>query len=213
MFLLTPSDVEIVQVQHPKIDKKVPILTYNEQTFRLLSVFAAKHEADARAAWQDLTENKGKVGVLLEEPARYSVWQQVRMDLTLLRPTIPAAYAKACVLMVQALYSDVNQLLGAKQAKSFGAAFSQSAASQLQHTGGLGNVLRLNPLMEVLPSWEEADLSKLLLELHQAGTRSFGRAKFAERTLQALNELTPDDKGVFLSWLKASSPDQPWLIS
>jgi len=213
MFLLTPGDVEIIQVRHPKRDQKVPILSYEEQAFRLLGVFAAQQEADARSAWQNLTENEGKVCVLLEEPARYSVWQQVKIDMNLLRPVVPAAYAKSCVLMIQALYGDVNQLLGSKQAKNFGAMLTQSAATQMQSAGGLGNLLRLNPLIEVLPSWEEPDLTQLLLALHRSGAQLFGRAKFTERTIQSLDELTPDDKSTFLTWLSSSSLHQLWLAS
>ena len=211
MFLLTPSDVEIIQVQHPKTQKKIPILSYNDITFRLLSVFAAQQEAAARATWQDLTEQQGKVCVLLEEPARYSVWQRVRIDAERLKPTVPAACAKASVLMIQALYGDVDQLLGAKQAKGFGAALCDRASKQVQTAGGLGHILRLNPLTEVLPSWEETDLSALLLTLHQLGAKFFGRAKFTERTLQALEELTPDDKSAFITWLDASTLKQLWL--
>ncbi|MFK8182776.1 MAG: Npun_F0813 family protein [Phormidesmis sp.] len=211
MFLLTPSDVEIIQVQHPKKAKKIPILSYHDKTFRLLSIFAAQQEAAARSAWQDLTENKGKVGVLLEEPERYSVWQQVNLDVNLLKPIVPAAYSKACVLMIQALYGDVEQLLGGKQAKSFGAALATNAAPQLQTAGGLGNLLRLNPLTEVLPSWEETELNILLQTLHQLGAKFFGRAKFAERTLQSLEELTPNDRNLFLQWLSISSLQKLWL--
>lgn len=211
MFLLTPSEIEIIQVQHPKRDKKVPILSYEEKTFRLLSVFPAHQEAAARSTWQDLTENKGKICVLLEEPARYSVWQQVKIDVDLLHSAVPAAYAKACVLMVQALYGDVDQLLGSKQAKSFGVSLAQSAAAQIQAAGGLGNLLRLDPLVEVLPGWNEQDLRSLLLELHSAGTKFFGRAKFAERTLQSLNHLASEERIVFLSWLRLSPLNEQWL--
>lgn len=211
MFLLTPSDVEIIQVQHPKKAKKIPILSYHDKTFRLLSVFDAQQEAAARSAWQDLTENKGKLGVLLEEPKRYSIWQQVNIDTNLLKPVVPAAYGKACVLMVQALYGDVEQLLGSKQAKTFGTALASNAAPQIQGAGGLGNLLRLNPLTEVLPSWEEQELNALLLELHSLGSKFFGRAKFTERTLQSLDDLTPDDKGIFLQWLRVSSLNKLWL--
>ncbi len=213
MFLLTPEDVEVTSIQHPKINKKVPILSYDDKTFRLLRVFSADQEAEAHASWRELTEQEGKLCVLLEERFRYSLWRQVRIDLGSLRPIAPAAYAKACVVMIQSLYGDAEQLLGGKQAKSFGTAIEVNAAKQLAAVGGLGGVLRLNPLADVMPQWEEDDLSALLLELHRLGSKFFGRSKFAARTLAALDDLAPNDKAVFLNWLGISLLSNLWLPS
>jgi hypothetical protein len=211
MFLLTPEDVEITSIQHPKKDKKVPILSYDDKTFRLLSVFSAEQEAEAHASWRNLTENEGKMCVLLEERFRYSVWRQVRLDKGLLQPTAPVAYSKACVVMIQVLYADAEQLLGAKQAKSFGTALEVNAAKQVAIAGGLGGILRLDPCSDVMPSWEEDDLSALLLELHRLGTKFFGRSKFTGRTLAALDDLAANDKAVFLNWLGLSLLRNLWL--
>ena len=213
MFLLTPEDVEITSIQHPKKDKKVPILSYENKSFRLLSVFNAHQQAEAHASWRDLTENEGKLCVLLEERFRYSIWRQVRIDVGLLRPVAPLAYAKACVVMIQALYSDAEQLLGSRQAKNFGVAIEVNAAKQIEAAGGLGGVLRLDPLADVLPRWEEDDLSALLLELHRLGAKFFGRYQFVGRTLGALDELAPNDKAVFLNWLEISLLGNLWLAS
>ncbi|MGB3299391.1 MAG: Npun_F0813 family protein [Phormidesmis sp.] len=213
MFLLTPEDVEITSVQHPKRNKEVPILSYDDKTFRLLRVFSAEQYAEAHTSWRELTEQEGKLCVLLEEPFRYSIWRQVRIDLGLLRPTAPVAYAKACVVMIQSLYGDAEQLLGSKQAKSFGGAVEANMTKQMAAAGGLGGVLRLDPLADVMPQWEEDDLSALLLELHRLGTKFFGRSKFMGRTLAALDDLAPNDKAVFLNWLKISLLGKLWLPS
>ncbi|MEL7354780.1 MAG: Npun_F0813 family protein [Cyanobacteria bacterium P01_A01_bin.116] len=211
MFLLTPEDVEITSIQHPKREKKVPILCYQDKTFRLLSVFGSHQHAEAHASWKDLTENEGRPCVLLEESCRYSVWRQVRINMGLLQPVAPAAYAKACVLLVQALYGDVEQILGAKQAKNFGTALEVNAAVPVKNAGGLGALLRTNPLTEVPPRWEEDELSALLLELHRLGAKFFGRTKFVERTLAALDELSGNDKAVFLNWLGLSLLGHLWM--
>lgn len=213
MFLLTPEDIEITSVQHPKRNKKVPILSYDDKTFRLLRVFSADQHAEAHASWRELTENEGKLCVLLEEPFRYSIWQKVQIDLGLLQPIAPIAYAKACVVMIQSLYGDAEQLLGSKQAKTFGMAIEANVAGQMTAAGGLGGVLRLDPLADVMPQWEEDDLSALLLELHRLGTKFFGRSKFVGRTLAALDDLAPNDKAVFLNWLKISLLGNLWLPS
>jgi len=68
MFILKRQDVEIKSVQHPKRDQQVPILTYQGQTFRLIKSFGASQVAEAKAYWRDLTDNHGKVCVLLQEP-------------------------------------------------------------------------------------------------------------------------------------------------
>ncbi len=211
MFLLTPQDVEITSIQHPKKNKKVPILSYEDKTFRLLSVFSSEQSEQAHATWRELTEKEGKLCVLLEERFRYSVWRQVKLDMELLQPIAPVAYAKACMMMVQSLYGDAEQLLGSKQAKSLGAAIEVNAAQQIAAAGGLGGILRLDPLTDVMPRWEEGDLCALLLELHRLGTKFFGRAKFVGRTMAALDELDPNDKALFLNWLEQSLLSNLWL--
>ncbi|UBF27308.1 hypothetical protein K9N68_04945 [Kovacikia minuta CCNUW1] len=80
MFILKRQDVEISSVQHPKKDQQIPILTYQGQTFRLISVFNASQEEEAKTFWRDLTDNQGKACVLLEEPERYSVWGKIRLE-------------------------------------------------------------------------------------------------------------------------------------
>ena len=211
MFLLTPEDVEITSIQHPKRAQKVPILSYQDKTFRLLSVFGAHQQIEAQASLKDLTDNEGKACILLEEPNRYTVWRQVRIDQGMLHPVAPTAYIKACTLLIQALYGDVEQLLGDRQAKSFGAALETNAAKQMENIGGFGGILRLNPLTEVLPRWEEDDISALLLELHRLGAKFFGRSQFTNRTLAALDVLPSNDKAVFLNWLSLSLLNKLWM--
>ena len=213
MFLLTPEDIKITSVQHPKKNKNVPILSYDDKTFRLLRVFSADREADAHAAWRELTKTEDKLYVLLEERFRYSLWQQVQINLGLLQPMAPAAYTKACVVMIQSLCSDAGRLLGDQQAKKFGAAIEVNLAKQLAATGGLSGVLRLDPLVDVMPRWAEDDLSGLLLVLHRLGSKFFGRSNFVARTLARLDNLAPNDKAVFLNWLGISLLSHLWLPS
>lgn len=211
MFLLTPEDVEINSIQHPKQAKKVPILSYQDKTFRLLKVFGAHQYAETHASWRELTDSQGQACVLLEELHRYSIWRQVQVDAGLLRSAAPSAYIKACILLIQALYSDVEQLLGTSQSKMFGTALERSATKQMGSIGGLGAILRVDPLSERLPQWKEDDISALLIELHRFGVKFLGRAKFTDRTLLALDDLPGNDKAVFLNWLKLSLLCNLWL--
>ncbi|MGB3789820.1 MAG: hypothetical protein WA949_17550 [Phormidesmis sp.] len=211
MFVLTPEDVEISSVQHPKRPKKVPVLSYQDRTFCLLSVFRAHQHQEAQASLRDLIDNEGKACILLEEPHRFSLWRHIRIDKDLLNPMVPVAYVKSCLLMIQALYGDVEQGLGQKQAEAFGSALSMNAQKPLQAVRGLGAALRINPLIEAVPVWGEDDLCLLLLTLHRLGTQFFGRSHFVSRTLSALDILPGKDKAVFLTWLRLSLLGNLWL--
>lgn len=116
MFILKRQDVEITSVQHPKKDQQIPILQYQGQSFRLISIFNAAQEEDAKAFWRDLTDNRGKACVLLEEPDRYSVWGKVRLDQLGAEggdapdTTTPPGSIQACLLILQAVYLDIECL-------------------------------------------------------------------------------------------------------
>ncbi|MBE9078119.1 hypothetical protein IQ241_12595 [Romeria aff. gracilis LEGE 07310] len=61
MFILKRSDVDITTIQHPTKARKLPVLGYYGQTFRLLSAFGADQENEAHALWRELTDQQGKV--------------------------------------------------------------------------------------------------------------------------------------------------------
>ena len=61
MFILKRQDVEISTIQHPnQEDRQVPILYYQGQTFRLITVFKASEAEEAKTFWKSLTDNRGK---------------------------------------------------------------------------------------------------------------------------------------------------------
>ncbi|MEO1127268.1 MAG: Npun_F0813 family protein, partial [Cyanobacteria bacterium J06639_16] len=209
MFILKRQDVDIKNVQHPSKDQKIPILAYQEQTFRLLSVFNAAQHEEAMALWRDLTDNKGKACVLLEEPERFSVWGKVRLDQigaagegddhAPTGPTASQAFVKACLLLLQALYIDVEDLLGDKQAslfaKDISGTFEQWQFPQTKTPKAVETLLTVDPLaMAHIPAWQERHLTILLQELHRLGKNYFGNANFAERALDALEDLPEGDR-------------------
>jgi hypothetical protein len=50
MFILKRQDVGISMIQHPKKeDQQLPILNYQGQTFRLITVFKASEEEEAKS--------------------------------------------------------------------------------------------------------------------------------------------------------------------
>jgi hypothetical protein len=224
MFILKRQDVEISSIQHPKRDQKVPILSYQGQTFRLLSVFNAGQEEEARAFWRDLTDNQGKACVLLEEPERYSVWGKVRLDQLGNEPvtgsnesggSVSSLFTQACLLMVQAMYVDIEDLMGTKQAASFekdvSAIFQHWKFPQAESPQATRQLLTVDPLNSLqTPTWQENLLNVLLQELHRLGKSYFGKSSFSQRVLDALQDLPSGDRSRFLDWLNRSPTGKLW---
>lgn len=218
-MLLKRQDVEISAIQHPKRDQKVPILTYQGQTFRLISVFNASQEEDAKALWRDLTDNQGKACVLLEEPERYSVWGKIRLEQLAEEggagDTASAPAVKACLLMLQAVFIDIEDLLGNRQAglfqKDISEVFKQWHFPQAESPDAVKHLLTFDPLNAAqLPPWQEHHLNTLLQELHRIGKSYFGNTSFAERALDALQDLPPNDRSQFTSWLNQLPLGKLW---
>ncbi|MDA0673634.1 MAG: hypothetical protein O3C67_08015 [Cyanobacteria bacterium] len=219
MFILKRQDVDIKNIQHPKKDQQIPILSYQGQTFRLLSVFNAAQEEEARALWRDLTDNRGKACVLLEEPERFSVWGKVRLediDAGDDAQGTPAAQPliQACLLLLQALYIDIEDLLGGKQAglfeKDIAGILIQWKFPQVGSEKAVSTLLTMDPLATQVPAWEELHLQKLLEEMHRLGKNYFGNANFTERALDALEDMPAGDRGTFVNWLGQSPPGKLW---
>ncbi len=221
MFILKRQDVEISSIQHPKRDQKIPILTYQGVTFRLISVFNANQEEEARALWRDLTDNQGKACVLLEEPDRYSIWGKVRLD-QLAHETHEEAsgstapmFTQACLLMLQAMYIDIEDLMGTKQAVTFQKAmadvFRQGRFPQTDSPDAIKQLLTINPLNSLqTPAWQENHLMLLLQELHRIGKNYFGKSPFIPRTLEALQDLPSGERARFLAWMTRSPGGNLW---
>jgi hypothetical protein len=221
MFILKRQDVDIKNIQHPKKDQQIPILSYQGQTFRLLSVFGAAQEEEARALWRDLTDNRGKACVLLEEPDRFSVWGKVRLEDLEEGDDgggggTPAAQGlvQACLLLLQALYIDIEDLLGGKQAEQFskdvGNVLTQWHFPQVTSEKMVKTLMTMDPLATQVPAWEELHLQRLLEEIHRLGKNYFGNANFTDRALEALEDMPSGDRQKFTQWLNQSPPGKLW---
>ncbi|NJL44934.1 MAG: hypothetical protein HC922_02665 [Leptolyngbyaceae cyanobacterium SM2_3_12] len=224
MFILKRQDVDIKTMQHPQKDQQIPILSYQGQTFRLLSVFTAAQEEDARALWRDLTDNRGKACVLLEEPERFSIWGKIRLNSgedtagrTATSSTLASDnYIRACLLILQVLYIDVEDLLGSKQGKQFeqdtAQIFREWKFPQANTPNAVKALLTVDPLaMPQLPPWEDHHLHRLLEETHRMGKDYFGNANFTGRALEALEDLSPQEQRQFRNWLQQTPMGKLWL--
>lgn len=218
MFILKRQDVEISSIQHPKQKQKIPILTYQGQTFRLLNVFSGNQQEEARAFWRDLTDNHGKVCVLLEEPERYSVWGKVILEQLEAEAAPDASfltYTKACLLLLQTVYLDVEDLLGGRQAglfeKDLTDVFQQWHFPQADSPKAVQQLLTADPLATVqMPTWEEHHLITLLQELYRLGKEYFGNANFADGVKDILQDMPANEQAQFMKWLNQSPLGQLW---
>ena len=220
MFVLKRQDVEISSIQHPKRDQKVPILSYQGQTFRLIQVFSTAQEEEARSFWRDLTDNQGKACVLLEEPERHSIWGKVRLEqlgqeAAENEGAISPMFTRACLLMLQAMYIDIEDLMGTKQSASFERDLTGILQKwhfpQTDSPTAVKQLLGINPLNSLqTPAWQENLLNVLLQELHRLGKAYFGKSSFTNRVLDALQDLPQRDRDRFLEWLNHSPTGKLW---
>lgn len=223
MFILKRQDVEISTIQHPNRDQQIPILYYQGQTFRLMKVFNVQQENEARAYWRDLTDNRGKACVLLEEPERYSVWGKVRLEQLGSEggsgtDAKVSGLIRASLLVLQAVYFDIEDLLGSRQAGSFEKdlvkLFKDSKFPSYDNLEAVKNLLTKDPLDSLqVPPWNENHLTMLLEEVYRLGKSYFGNTSFAEGLDEVLQDLAKEERDSFMNWLSQSSVGKLWEIS
>lgn len=218
MFILKRQDVEISSIQHPKRDQQIPILNYQGQTFRLISVFNANQAEEAKAFWRDLTDNRGKACVLLEEPERYSIWGKIRLDQLAneaSNDTKMQPLTQAGILLLQAVYIDLEDLLGARQA----GLFQKDLTEQLRQwkfpgadsPSAVKQLLTIDPVTSLqVPPWEEHHVITLLQEVYRLGKAYFGNTNFAQGVQDTLQDLPADARHQFMEWLNQSPLGKLW---
>ncbi|MCC5634317.1 hypothetical protein LC593_00320 [Nostoc sp. CHAB 5844] len=218
MFILKRQDVEISSIQHPKKDQQVPILHYQGQTFRLISLFKANQEEEARALWRDLTDNRGKACVLLEEPDRFSVWGKIRLeqlDSDTGGHSKTGILIQASILLLQAVHLDIEEFLGSKQAtlfeKDLGEVLRQQKFPETSSPESVKHLVTIDPLEGTkLPAWQENHVTTFLQELHKLGKTYFGNANFANKVADRLQDMAEGERSLFISWLNQASLNKLW---
>jgi hypothetical protein len=218
MFILKRQDVEISTIQHPTRDQQVPILHYQGQTFRLISVFKGTQEVEAKALWRSLTDNRGKACVLLEEPERYSVWGKIRLE-QLEDDTGSHSNTEiltlASILLLQAVYLDIEDLLGNRQAslfeKEITGILQQKQFPQASSLESAKSMITVEPSqMPKLPTWQETHVIILLEELYRLGKTYFGDTNFAHQLEERLQDMPEEERLVFIGWLNKSLLGKLW---
>ncbi|MTJ10274.1 MULTISPECIES: Npun_F0813 family protein [unclassified Anabaena] len=219
MFILKRQDVEISTIQHPKKeDQQVSILYYQGQTFRLITVFKASEEEEAKTFWRSLTDNRGKACVLLEEPERYSIWGKVKLDQI---SSDTGSHTKtdvltlAAITLLQAVYLDIEDLLGSRQAtlftKDITGTLQQKQFPNISSADVVKSFLTEDlSQMSTMPAWQETHVIILLEELHRLGKTYFGDTNFAHQLDERLQDMPEEEQELFISWLKKSPLNKLW---
>jgi hypothetical protein len=183
-------------------------------------VFNAQQAEEARAFWRDLTDNRGKACVLLEETDRYSVWGKVRLEQLANEEggggdALSPVLTQGCLLLLQAVYFDIEDLLGNRQAKSFqqdiGKVFKQGKFPQTDSPDAVKTLLTVDPLTSLqVPAWQDNHLNMLLEELYRLGKDYFGNTSFAEGINEIIQDMSSSDRSHFLGWLNQSPTGKKW---
>lgn len=218
MFILKRQDVEIFNITHPTLDQLIPIINYQRQTFRLLQVFPLSQAQEALAVWRDLTDNKGKACILLEEPDKYTLWGKIKPEQLNINHKAGdrslKSLVKGSLLLLQSVYTDIEDLLGAKQAKLFQKDFKEfldKVDLTEKSPEAVNYLLAIDPLSaEELPTWQEAQLLNFLQEIHRLGKRYFGDSDFTINALDSLADMTENEQSGFIQWLNQSSLGKLW---
>lgn len=216
MFILQRQDVEIANVQHPKREQQIPILKYQDQTFRLISVFEAAQAEEAKIFWKDLTDNQGKFCVLLQEDHRHSVWGRFKISqLAQEAESVSLAHIQACLIITQVVYFDIEELLGGRQAKLFQKEITKGL--QGRQIPGIGSEQDTNKLLNVdplgnftPPKWDEQHLLAILQETYRLGKEFLGNTNFASELDEILQDMSAEDQKDFLGWLQGSTIGKQW---
>ncbi|MGB3656199.1 MAG: Npun_F0813 family protein [Rivularia sp. (in: cyanobacteria)] len=218
MFILKRQDVEISSIVHPKRDQQVPVLNYQGQTFRLISLFKASQEEEARALWRELTDNRGKACVLLEEEDRFSVWGKIRLDRLDGEANDQSnnkVLTVASILLLQAVYMDIEEFLGAKQAglfkKEISNILSRWQFPATSSPNAIDYLLNINPIEPIqIPFWDEDYVVVFLEDLHRLGKAYFGSSDFAHQVMDTLHDMPVQERTLFINWLKDSPVSKLW---
>lgn len=202
ILVLKRQDVELSRVLEPESSRVVMILLYGGQTFRLMSQFSAAQKDKAKALCESLAESRGQRCVLLDQVHTYSVWLEISRDRqstpsptsTPIPPTAEISLTQACILIVQAIAQDIEDLMGTSQKMAFQEDVTKLLKQCLipgsQSPEAINPLLILNPLSATqLPHWQQKDIENLFPRLGRLGKKYYGSTTFVERAVDALKAL------------------------
>lgn len=216
------QDVQMASCWDRARNKQTSILKYQNQAFRLINAFPTSQLEEVRFMWWNLTDTLGKTCLLLNSPKGCSLWERVEPEQMSnyqvveietgesQAEVIPLALAKASLLLLQAVYADVDYVLGFEYAdrlqQGIGTVLQQEKFPQATSATEIKRLFQVEPLIiaQTLP-WQEIHLNMLLLQLYRMAEAFFGNDNFVARVSECLDDLSPRERSEFFDWLKDQS--------
>ncbi len=219
MFILKREDVDIINIKHPQEDRKIPILRYNGETFHLINIFPIDKEEEAVSFWRDLTDNQSKFCILLTEKERFSIWSHNKVNNSISQEEKHkekiTLLTQACLLLLQTVYLDIEDLLGTRQSHLFiediTKIFREWHFPKTDSQEYIKHLFQFNPLEDTgIPPWKEHHLITLLQDLYRLAKEYFGNNNFAQGIEDILEDLPSDEQQIFLNWLNSTPLGKLW---
>jgi hypothetical protein len=205
---LSIIDSQLVKMEIATIpDRHLPglRLTYQARIYDLVRVFATSHLDLAQQQFQDLIANQNMLEILapdkyllVREVGYYSLWELDRStpqipiaNLTIEQPETSLALQQASIWLLQEIWLQWQELLGARQLQVF-AEDLISIAPQLQSRTDLDRLLAMSPMTPIaLAAWQSADLMAFDRQLYHLTQQKLGRQFGTELTSDIIRSMPP----------------------
>jgi hypothetical protein len=128
---------------------------------------------------------------------------------------IDISLVKACLLILQTIYLEIEDLFGARQVSLFKQdvlkILLMGHFPQVDGMEKLERFLFAKDLANLrLPNWDDRQLQTLLQELYKISKSYFGNNLFLNATRNAIEDLPPDELAKFQTWLSKSPSGKFW---
>ena len=115
---------------------------------------------------------------------------------------------------MQAVYFDIEDLLGNRQASAFQKDIAQIMQKwkfpQVDSPKAVSQLLEMNPLEDKMPAWQEHHITTLLQELFNLGKQYFGNDSFTAGAVDALEDLQQSERKQFVDWMNQYPLGKLW---
>jgi hypothetical protein len=129
--------------------------------------------------------------------------------------TVEHIVTKACLLILQAIYLEVNDIFGRNQGNLFKLDITKLLKKerfpQIDTIESLERLLCIQNLMDSpTPTWNDNHLQLFLNNLYKIAQSHFGSTAFLEASKNTIAELPPDTRKIFQTWLTKMPNGQIW---
>jgi hypothetical protein len=129
--------------------------------------------------------------------------------------SIDIIVTRACLLILQAIYLEIDDLFGRNQGNLFKLDIMKLCKKekfpQIASIESLERLLSAQNLMDIAtPTWNDNYLQLLLSNLYKIAQSHFGSTAFLEASKNTIADMPPDIKKAFQTWLTKMPNGQIW---